>query len=130
MTDQVETLKAIRKKIKKKGKIIIEVPSAQDFLISIDELPEFKKFTLWSEHLILHTEKSLRKYLTLAGYKKIKIKYVQRYGYANHLGWFLKKQPGGHGFFKKYSNKKKELSYMQNLIKEKQTDTLIAIGER
>ena len=35
LTDQVETLKAIRKKIKKKGKIIVEVPSAQDFLISI-----------------------------------------------------------------------------------------------
>ena len=130
LTDQVEILKTVKKKIKKKGKIIVEVPSAQDFLISIDELPEFKKFTFWSEHLILHTEKSLRKYLTLAGFKKIKIKYVQRYGFANHLGWFLKKKPGGHAFFKKYGSKKIDLSYIQNLVKDKQTDTLVGIGER
>ena len=129
LPNQVETLKNIRNKIKKKGKIIVEVPSAQDFLISIDELPEFKKFTFWSEHLVLHTEKSLKKVLMSSGFKKIKIKYIQRYGYANHLGWFLNKKPGGHEYFKKYSDKKTEDNYIQSLIEKKQTDTLIAIGE-
>jgi|TARA_Y100000310_G_scaffold335835_1_gene418847 2-polyprenyl-3-methyl-5-hydroxy-6-metoxy-1,4-benzoquinol methylase len=125
---QVETLKEIRKKIKKNGKIIIEVPSALDYLIFID-LPEFKKFTFWSEHLILHTEKSLKKVLKASGFKKIKVNYLQIYGYANHLGWLLTKRPGGHKYFKEYVDKKFDLDYRNYLIRRKQTDTLIAIAE-
>lgn len=49
---QLETLKILRKKLKKNGKIIIEVPHSEDFLLEFDELIEFKHFTFWSEHLI------------------------------------------------------------------------------
>ena len=125
---QVETLKSLKRKLKKKGKIIIEVPHAEDFLLEFDELKEFKKFTFWSEHLILHTYKSLKTVLHKAGFKKIKIEYFQRYGLDNHLGWFIKKKPGGHNFFKKYSSKKINLIYKDNLVKLKKTDTLIAIA--
>ena len=125
---QVEILKEIRKKIKKNGKIIIEVPSALDYLIFID-LPAFKKFTFWSEHLILHTEKSLKKVLKASGFKKIRVNYLQIYGYANHLGWLLTKKPGGHEYFKEYVDKKFDLDYRNYLIRRKQTDTLIAIAE-
>ena len=128
MPRQVEALKEIRKKLKKNGKIIIEVPSALDFLIFID-LPEFKRFTFWSEHLILHTEKSLKKILKTAGFKKIRVHYFQVYGYANHLGWLLTKKPGGHEYFKDYVDKKFDLDYRDHLIRRKQTDTLIAIAE-
>ena len=130
LTDQVKVLKGIKNNLKKGGKIIVEVPSAQDFLISIDELPEFKKFTFWSEHLLLHTENSLQKYLKLAGFSKIKILFVQRYGFANHLGWLLKKKPGGHVYFEKYTDKKTEALYIESLIKRKKTDTLIGIAEK
>jgi len=129
MPKQVETLKKMRKKIKKNGKIIIEVPSALDFLIFID-LPEFKKFTFWSEHLLLHTEKSLKKVLKVSGFKNIRVHYFQTYGYANHLGWLLTKKPGGHEYFKKYVDKKFDRYYRNYLIRRKQTDTLIAIAEK
>ena len=89
---QVETLKVLRSKLKNKGKIIIEVPHAEDFLILQKELNEFKNFTFWSEHLILHTCKSLKSILLKAGFKKINILYYQRYDFSNHLGWFLKKK--------------------------------------
>lgn len=88
---QISTLKMLKSKLKSNGKIIIEVPHAEDFLILQDELKEFKKFTFWSEHLILHTHNSLKKVLQQSGFKNIKIKYLQRYDLANHLGWFLKK---------------------------------------
>ena len=39
------------------------------FLILQNELKEFKNFTFWSEHLILHTVRSLRKILNLSGLK-------------------------------------------------------------
>ncbi len=125
---QINILKVIRSKLKKKGKIIIEVPHAEDFLILQDELREFKKFTLWSEHLILHTQKSLKTVLLKSGFKNIKIKYYQRYNFSNHLGWFLKRKPGGHKFFKNITNKQLNESYCKNLEKLGFSDTLIAIA--
>ncbi len=123
---QINTLKNLKNYLKKRGKIIIEVPHADDFLLNFDDLIEFKHFTFWSEHLILHTFKSLYLMLKKSGFKKIKIRYFQRYGFDNHLGWFIKKKPGGHIFFKKYSSKYLNEKYKKNLIKIKKTDTLIA----
>ena len=88
----------------------------------------FKKFTFWAEHLILHTEASLRKILKKSGFKKIRIEYYQRYNFANHLGWFIMKKPGGHNFYKKISDKKIEKNYEDYLKRIKKTDTLIAIA--
>ena len=126
LPQQTSTLKNLRKFLKKNGKIIIEVPHAEDFLLSRDDLKEFKDFTFWSEHLILHTYLSLKTILKVAGFKKIKISYFQRYSLNNHLGWIIKKKPGGHGFFKNIASKNQNEEYIKNLIKNKQTDTLIA----
>ncbi len=126
---QVETLKMLKSKLKTKGKIIIEVPHAEDFLILQDELKEFKNFTFWSEHLILHTYKSLRTILAKSGFKKINIQFYQRYNFSNHLGWFLRRKPDGHNFYKGAVSEKLNQSYCENLKKLGQTDTLIAIAE-
>ena len=126
---QVDTLKLLKSKLKNKGKIIIEVPHAKDFLILQDELDEFKNFTFWSEHLILHTFQSLKTMLLKSGFKNINIQYFQRYDFSNHLGWFLKRKPGGHNFYKEIVSDKLNLSYCENLKKLGQTDTLIAIAE-
>ena len=126
---QVETLKVLKSKLKKNGKIIIEVPHAEDFLILQDELKEFKNFTFWSEHLILHTYKSLKSILSKSGFKNINIQYYQRYNFSNHLGWFLKRKPGGHNFYKEIISNRLNSSYCENLKKIGQTDTLIATAE-
>ena len=76
---QNETLKILKSKLKRKVKIIIEVPHAEDFLILQDELKEFKNFTFWSEHLILHTQKSLRKILTKSGFRNIKFQSIRNH---------------------------------------------------
>ena len=127
--NQILTLKNLKSKLKNKGKIIIEVPHAEDFLILQDELKEFKDYTFFSEHLILHTFKSLKTILTKAGFKKINIKFYQRYNFANHLGWFLKRKPGGHEFYNQIVSKEFDKCYKENLIKIGQTDTLIAVAE-
>ena len=126
---QIETLKVLKSKLKNKGKIIIEVPHAEDFLILQNELKEFRNFTFWSEHLILHTYKSLKTILSKSGFKNINIKYYQRYDFSNHLGWFIKRKPSGHDFYKKIVSDKLNNSYFENLKKLGQTDTLIAIAE-
>ncbi len=129
LPNQVKNLILIRKKLKNRGKIIIEVPSAQDFLLNIENLYEFKKFTFWSEHLVLHSEYSLKKILKNAGFKKIKISFFQRYDLNNHIGWFLKKKPGGHEFYKSLFLSKENEAYKEFLVKIKKTDTLIAVAE-
>lgn len=126
---QVETLKSLKSKLKKGGKIIIEVPHAKDFLILQKELKEFKNFTFWSEHLILHTYNSLKTMLLRSGFKNIKIQYYQRYNFSNHLGWFLKKKPGGHDFYNNIISEDLNRSYSENLKKICQTDTLIAVAK-
>jgi len=126
---QIETLKVLKSKLKNKGKIIIEVPHAEDFLILQKELKEFKNFTFWSEHLVLHTYKSLKSILLKSGFKNVNIQYYQRYNFSNHLGWFLKRKPGGHNFYKEIVSNKLNLSYCENLKKLGQTDTLIAIAD-
>ena len=126
---QIDTLKILKSKLRKKGKIIIEIPHAEDFLILQDELKEFKKFTFWSEHLILHTYESLKSILLKSGFKKINIQYYQRYNFSNHLGWFLNRKPGGHKFYNEIVSDSLNSSYCENLKKLGQTDTLIAIAE-
>ena len=126
---QIETLKVLKSKLKNRGKIIIEVPHAEDFLILQEDLKEFKDFTFWSEHLVLHTYKSLKSILLKSGFKNVNIQYYQRYNFSNHLGWFLKRKPGGHNFYKEIVSDKLNSSYCENLKKLGQTDTLIAIAE-
>ena len=126
---QVNTLKILKSKLKKGGKIVIEVPHAEDFLILQNELKKFRDFTFWSEHLILHTCKSLKTVLIKAGFKKINIQFYQRHNFSNHLGWFLKRKPDGHNIYKKIVNKKLNQSYCENLKELGQTDSLIAVAE-
>jgi hypothetical protein len=79
--------------------------------------------------LILHAYKSLKTILIKSGFKKINIQYYQRYNFSNHLGWFLRKKPGGHNFFKEIVSKDLNHSYSENLKKLQKTDTLVAIAK-
>ncbi len=125
LKEPIEILKNIKKKMNTKTLLIIEVPHANDILINDYNSSEFKKFTFWSEHLILHTEKSLMKLLSIVGFSKININYYQRYNIFNHLFWLSDGKPGGH----KNNNLHDEdliKSYNNFLVKNKKTDTLIA----
>ena len=124
--NQIHILEKLRFKLKNNGKFIVEVPHANDFLLSVESLEDFRKFTFWSEHLVLHTEKSLRVFLKKAGFKKIIIKYYQRYPLSNHLFWIINKKPGGHKYFKNLVPEKLNNYYVNYLKESKHTDTLIA----
>ena len=130
MPHQIEILKILRSKLKRKGKIIIEVPNADDFLLSIDEFKAFKNFTFCKEQLILHTEKSLKSFVKKAGFRNIKVNFHQRYNINNHFGWFLYNKPGGHKFLQNLFNKSMIKNYSKFLKKKKITDTLILIAEK
>jgi 2-polyprenyl-3-methyl-5-hydroxy-6-metoxy-1,4-benzoquinol methylase len=123
--DPLQILKQIKLKMNEKTLLIIEVPHANDALIKYYNCSEFKKFTFWSEHLILHTEKSLINLLNKIGFTKINIKYEQRYNIFNHLYWLSNGKPGGHKKTNIY-NDELVISYNNFLKENKITDTLIA----
>lgn len=124
--EPLKELLEIKTKMVDGGKILIEVPHANDFLIGFLDSDDFKKFTFWSEHLILHTRTSLEKMLSYAGFKNIVIKGVQRYPLANHLYWLRNKKPGGHVTWSELRSKDLDVAYENMLAQLDMTDTLIA----
>ena len=72
----------------------------------------------------------MRKVLKSSGLKNIKIIYYQRYNLNNHLGWLVENRPGGHHFFKGVCDKTTNKNYINYLVKNKKTDTLIAIANK
>lgn len=129
-TDPVEELKALRSKMAPGAQIFIEVPHADDFLISFLEHDSFKRFTFWSEHLILHTRRSLTRMLEAAGFSEICVKGFQRYPLANHLHWLARNAPGGHVAWDVLRTPELDLAYGQMLAQMDKTDTLIATARR
>jgi cyclopropane fatty-acyl-phospholipid synthase-like methyltransferase len=131
LEDPISHLETIRSRLSDKGRVIIEVPHARDFLIKKLKIDEFIKFTLWSQHLILHTRESLTAVLKDAGFKNIEIHGVQRFSIANHMQWMKDRIPGGHrGELQSIETSELRSAYQESLNKIDATDTLIAIAER
>lgn len=121
ITTPLETLTSVRNVLRPGGTVIIEVPHARDVLLKLEA---FKAFTLWSEHLVLHTRESLAKYLSAAGFTNIEVSGFQRYPLSNHIGWMVDGTPGGQ---KRYTVLDSEAAeYAKLLEASDQTDTLIA----
>ncbi len=107
------------------------MPHAGDFLISTLKEESFIKFTLNSQHLILHTKNSLNAFLSDANFSDIVIKGIQRYYLSNHLGWLKNKKPGGRmsnlSFLDNHAIKE---IYENSLSSIESTDTLISIATK
>ena len=111
------------------GQVVIEVPHARDFLIEGLALDDFIEFTLWSQHLILHTRQSLTAFLIDAGFKSIKIEGVQRYNLSNHLHWLRSGKPGGHKTgLSVIDDAALKASYTSALARLDMNDTLVAVA--
>lgn len=112
------------------GRLILEVPHANDPLIRFYNCEEFKKFTFWSQHLILHTAESLKRLCNYGGFKNVTITLKQRYPLSNHLYWLNKGLPGGHKTnISLLDNKKLNNEYANSLAKLGLSDSLLAICE-
>ena len=112
------------------GMIVIEIPHANDFLLKTAACQGFKEFTLWSQHLILHTRDSIRIFLEAAGFSDIFVKSTQRYPISNHFHWLVTGQPGGHkSSLSMIDSSPLFESYKASLSALDQTDTLYAIAK-
>jgi len=121
-------LAEIRRCLKPEGKLIVEVPHARDALFTLYDCEAFKKFTFWSEHLVLHTRLSLKIILEEAGFHKTEIRGIQRYPLSNHLYWLSKSKPGGHEKWIFLSGMNLSSEYEAALSGIDRTDTLVSIS--
>lgn len=130
--DPLNKLRQIMRHLKKGGQVIIEVPHAGDFLLRDDVACEaFKRHTLWSQHLILHTRTSLTAMLKHAGFNGVTIQGVQRYPLSNHLYWLANGKPGGHvSTLSAIDNSNLLTCYEASLARLDATDTIIAVATK
>lgn len=126
----VEVLESAFSRLRRNGTLIVEVPHARDFLLQSLKCEQFKKFTLWSEHLILHTRSSLAALLEAANFTTFSIRGFQRYGFENHLRWLKEGRPGGHDVYAHLHDPEFAAHYSTYLERLDQTDTLIAVAKK
>ncbi|MBD8875188.1 class I SAM-dependent methyltransferase [Roseibium polysiphoniae] len=129
LPDPLNDLASMRAKLKPGGRLIIEVPHASDLLLSQVRCEAFKVFTLWSQHLLLHTRESLRRMVSYAGFEQVMIEGVQRYPLSNHMTWLANAKPGGHkSTLSILDTPELTAAYEAALRKIDATDTLVAVA--
>lgn len=126
LPDPVNVLKQIAGKLKPGGWIIIEVPNADDALLTLYENGDFAQFTYWSCHLFLFKVNTLSLLAKKAGLKTNYIKQIQRYPLSDHLYWLAKNKPGGHVQWSFLDSKELHEAYEKQLGLIGHSDTLIA----
>lgn len=127
LPEPLETLRSVREHLRPEGCLVVEVPHARDILLDYMCLGAFRDFTLWSQHLVLHTRESLRRLLEAAGFSRISIMGVQRYGLGNHLHWLTEGSPSGHAsHLGTLESSELRTAYANALAAHDLTDALVA----
>jgi 2-polyprenyl-3-methyl-5-hydroxy-6-metoxy-1,4-benzoquinol methylase len=120
-------LKELISKLKKGGKLIIEVPNSNDALLTIYKNKAFSKFTYWSPHIYLYNSHTLE--LLFKDIENIEInfiKHIQRYPLSNHLYWLANNKPAGHQQWGNFLDSPQLLeAYETQLATVGATDTII-----
>lgn len=124
-----EVLKSMVDFLEKDGKIIVEVPSSEDALLSLYDSAVFQRFTYWSQHLYLYNMACLERLAKQAGLRVVTTQYYQRYPLSNHLYWLSKGLPGGHEQWGFLDSPELTQAYGNALASVGKCDTLIAYLE-
>ena len=126
LDDPVPVLRGLSDMLTDNGSLLIEVPNADDALISLYESDAFKDFTYWECHLYLYTTETLKRLVDMAGLKVNFITQYQRYPLSNHLYWLTKGKPGGHIVWNMIRDEALDKAYGAKLARLGIADTIIA----
>jgi len=108
------------------GQIIVEVPNADDALLTLYNNKPFSHFTYWSCHLFLYTAKTLQMLFDQMNLKVNYIKQIQRYLLSNHLYWLTNGSPGGHQRWHFLDSPELHAAYEKQLAAIGKCDTILA----
>jgi SAM-dependent methyltransferase len=128
LQDPIAELAQLRARLAPGGRLMVEVPSSRDALLSLFDVAAFKNFTYWTPHLYLFDASTLSTVLSRAGFQKYEVRFVQRYPFVNHLYWLAKGKPGGHKVWAHLSSPALDEAYAIRLGELEASDTLLAIA--
>jgi 2-polyprenyl-3-methyl-5-hydroxy-6-metoxy-1,4-benzoquinol methylase len=119
LPDPVAILKILAAKLSKNGRMIVEVPSSDDALLTLYDSSAF-------QHLFLFNAETLRHLAKKAGLRILSIQQYQRYPLSNHLHWLGHGKPGGHQKWAFLDSPELKAAYANALASVAKCDTLIA----
>jgi 2-polyprenyl-3-methyl-5-hydroxy-6-metoxy-1,4-benzoquinol methylase len=128
--DPRATLIALGARLSEHGRLVVEVPNADDALITLYDCEPFQRFTYWSQHLFLFNADTLRRLVDQAGLRVAALEQYQRYPLSNHLHWLSRGLPGGHQHWSFLDTPALSEAYGASLSAIGKCDTLIAYVER
>ena len=126
LSDPMTMLKTLADKLAKNGRMVVEVPSSEDALLTLYDSDAFQYFTYWSQHLFLFNSETLRRLATQAGLRIVSIQQYQRYPLSNHIHWLSQNKPGGHQKWAFLDSPALSAAYANALAEIGKCDTLIA----
>lgn len=128
IADPVLFLRELVGKSRAGARILIEVPNADDALLSLYRSKAFSEFTYWSPHLFMYNPSTLARLLEKAGLARgqFTISQFQRYPLSNHLMWLAENRPGGHAAWSFLESPALNQAYAAALASQGRSDTLIA----
>lgn len=130
LSDPIAILKGLAKKLGRNGRMVVEVPSSEDALLTLYDSDAFQHFTYWSQHLFLFNSETLRQIAVKAGLRILSIKQYQRYPLSNHLYWLSQGKSGGHQQWSFLDSTEMSTAYANTLAGIGKCDTLIAYLEQ
>jgi len=92
--DPVTFLQEIRELLADGGVILLSTPNREDLLLSLN-VEAYKRFFYRTAHIYYFNQESLKRAAHLAGFQGAVTKYVQRFNFANFLGWLQEDAPVG-----------------------------------
>lgn len=127
LIDPIKFCRNVSQLLAKNGCFIVEVPNVDELLL--ETCPAYNEFYWTRAHLNYFSKKTLELVLKKAGFKKIRIMYVQRYGIDNLFNWSIigKPQIKKPVFETCDSYKWLEKCYREHLEKIGKSDTIFAV---
>ncbi len=129
LPDPKDMLKRLGGMLAAGGRLIVEVPNANDALLTLYESDAFQRFTYWSKHLFLFNASTLDTLARQAGLNVVSIQQYQRYPLSNHAYWLSRGKPGGHKAWSFLDTPGLSEAYAASLAAVGKCDTLIAYLE-
>jgi len=126
LPEPLAMLASLAGSLKPNGRMIVEVPSADDVLLTLYDCDAFQRFTYWSQHLFLFNASTLEMLARQAGLRVVAVQHYQRYPLSNHLHWLSQGKPGGHQCWAFLDTPELSSAYGNTLAALGKTDTLIA----
>jgi 2-polyprenyl-3-methyl-5-hydroxy-6-metoxy-1,4-benzoquinol methylase len=126
LPDPRSTLMELGSRLNDGGRLVVEVPSSDDALLTLYDCDAFQRFTYWSQHLYLFNAETLRRLAVQAGLSVQSITQQQRYPLSNHLYWLSQSRPGGHEAWSFIDTSPLTEAYAASLAAMGKCDTLIA----